>query len=879
MVNYAYTDSTGRKITKTAYDAQKRAWADVSWYKPISSTPTAPAQPTSTPVQSTSTPVQAQINKDVTKPTVSPVGWLSDAMKATDTYKNLLAQWYTEEDISSKVSAYQEKRQKQEPSTTTSTDTTTQWQYQGLQWDVELKPVQWGDGWINLYKWFADYQDVSDKRLTEIASNVLSYYQTNPNAFGSYGDFKKFFSYNDRADQQKMVLDSFRKNKQYSDMFNGMSVEDISSAFSSWALSQEQITALSQLNPDLYMQVQSYMNTQNSYNNANSAVTGNPIQAYMQSIWIEMPETPDLMSKYKELVNTEEIQQYQTKANELQWQIEKIDEQIFSMRDTIEQQYAWTGMTRDVIDAITADRTEALNKQKRTLSIDYNTNLNQYNSLYKAATDEFGIYEKQLNVDRQQWKDSMEALWFYYQYTPQGMSEMSAAKYNAENPDLDTATTESQKRMALNKSLYTYYEDFWAIIQRPQAQVVSDVIKYAQQKWISLSQALKENFVIPLQSKNEYKYMLNQSMWISNKPIDIWWQLWQQDSSWNRWKVTTPTTVSQFSWTWMSGAWLRNNNPWNIKDTTFGNVIWVGANNFAQFATPEDWFDALVEKIKFNQTNTKSKYYWNTLLQYFQKYAPSTDWNNPQAYAQEVANKLWVSINTKISDVDAIQFAAAIAKHDSWYDYSTYGQFRWQESLWYDQSLSWVFEAMSQNKWKIDSTTQKALKELWIDATQLGSQYNAWKTELSNEIKPHAKSLLSNIEKLKWITKDQYNWMTLNIPRTPWAALRAELNQMTSSMALQKLIELKSQWATFGALSDNELRFIDDAAWWKKFSTRLSYKDWKANMDEFDRILRKLESSVWGSNVILNTTQTQDQWVWWVTPWYFEFWTLFSLTQ
>jgi len=50
------------------------------------------------------------------------------------------------------------------------------------------------------------------------------------------------------------------------------------------------------------------------------------------------------------------------------------------------------------------------------------------------------------------------------------MSAMSTAKYNAENPDMDTGTPEQQKR-ALSQTLDGYYKDFGMIIQRPKSQV------------------------------------------------------------------------------------------------------------------------------------------------------------------------------------------------------------------------------------------------------------------------------------------------------------------------------------------------------------------------------------------------------------------------
>ncbi len=134
--------------------------------------------------------------------------------------------------------------------------------------------------------------------------------------------------------------------------------------------------------------------------------------------------------------------------------------------------------------------------------------------------------------------------------------------------------------------------------------------------------------------------------------------------------------LNTYSDSGMKGKWLKNNNPWNIKDTTFWAVMGTDGNWFAIFETPEDGFDALVEKIKFNQTSPKSKYYGKTIAEYFKLYAPESDWNDPVAYANSVAKQLWVPVNTPISELDPTKFASVIAKHDSGYDYSTYGKFR-----------------------------------------------------------------------------------------------------------------------------------------------------------------------------------------------------------
>jgi len=53
----------------------------------------------------------------------------------------------------------------------------------------------------------------------------------------------------------------------------------------------------------------------------------------------------------------------------------------------------------------------------------------------------------------------MQELGFFYQYTPEGMSQMAQAKYQAENPDLDSPDIGTSK-MALNQTLDGYFKDF-----------------------------------------------------------------------------------------------------------------------------------------------------------------------------------------------------------------------------------------------------------------------------------------------------------------------------------------------------------------------------------------------------------------------------------
>ena len=91
-------------------------------------------------------------------------------------------------------------------------------------------------------------------------------------------------------------------------------------------------------------------------------------------------------------------------------------------------------------------------------------------------------------------------------------------------------------------------------------------------------------------------------------------------------------------------------------------------------------------------------------------------------------------------------------------------------------------------------------------------------------------TMLVNLDEIyNWLTDENWEVDTWKYTQLmSWiygdgAKYKRMLNQVKSSTALQKLIDLKWQWATFGALSDQELWFITNAADW------LALDVWPAN--------------------------------------------------
>lgn len=106
-----------------------------------------------------------------------------------------------------------------------------------------------------------------------------------------------------------------------------------------------------------------------------------------------------------------------------------------------------------------------------------------------------------------------------------------------------------------------------------------------------------------------------------------------------------------------TGAAVRTNNPGNLKNPD---------GSWMRFSTPEEGFQALMGYVERAKQGDHDSYHGDqTLYKFFSVYAPSTDKNNPRAYAQSVANRLKVSVHTKISQIPTATLAAEIARHES----------------------------------------------------------------------------------------------------------------------------------------------------------------------------------------------------------------------
>lgn len=93
----------------------------------------------------------------------------------------------------------------------------------------------------------------------------------------------------------------------------------------------------------------------------------------------------------------------------------------------------------------------------------------------------------------------------------------------------------------------------------------------------------------------------------------------------------------------------NNNNPGNLKGGVWPGVIGKDDAGFLIFQSFADGWNALVYQITLAAKGKSSVYSpQNSILQFFEKYAPSSDNNNPASYARFVANYIGLPVDTLI---------------------------------------------------------------------------------------------------------------------------------------------------------------------------------------------------------------------------------------
>ena len=460
-----------------------------------------------------------------------------------------------------------------------------------------------------------------------------------------------------------------------------------------------------------------------------------------------------------------------------------------------------------------------------------------------------------------------------------------------------------QLRANLNNALTSYYEQYGDIIQRSQAQVVDDVINYANEKGISVAQALTENFIKPLQWKAEYKSRISETYGTNKYQQQYSYTI---DENWNvvikaSWYGEIPQSafetrasrqeafsdVYDSSYSWNDYIMNLTNS---IKDWSYGGQCGAFVNDvLASWGDSKVFWDSLSQKIsKCNVPLENWPQQW---------YAVVFDLNHKSS---DGVNHGHVGIISKVNPDGSVDVLESNGQSDEKIHVKTYSKEEFQNKVrGYYKPSSYDIQDMSNKELSTKQALQRKFwnNSTWNDNGYIESLETEFKTYLDKGKSAITKDQWADLKKdygineqefremaqiyaKTWLKKqgvaqaekalesamelatmlydgkiDNPQWWLLDmaildiIPWTDAYDARKQYDTLHDQLALNELFNAKNNGATFGAMSDSEWDIL------KKSATNL---DWSQSKALFQKNLENLMSSL--KTTIVNGGWTLPQW-------------------
>lgn len=683
-----------------------------------------------------------------------------------------------------------------------------------------------------------DYQDNSPERMMQMANNLEQMYITDPWLFANEQTFRNFFiNWKGRTAEQEQFLLDYYKNRQIYNEYDWYTSAKVWSMLANWQVPESYINYLKNSNPQRYQEVmagkeqeENRIGDNSSYadllNQAGFEDTANT--AWQKKEWLLVDENNDLIDDRLYHEPTAEEREKVDRINEIDSEVLDIENTYKHTYDDLVKKYPWA--TKATLMAMAQDRCSDLLRRKEDLMVE-RTKL--------AWTVDYLQSERQAQdkAGQQTIANLQKNLWMYYDYSPEWMAEYAQNQYAATNVTLDQADnwTDTQKQMALQSVLDGYYDKYWSIIQRSEQQVIWDVMAYAKEKWISLSQALEENFLKPLRSKPQfatlssggeltayspkiYKVWDNGYYFDENGNLvsiwgwtsDWWWEVaGSERSNWNQVKL----------WETAVDTWIKNVYGSNVK---LAPTVWSMLKN-AVNNLKSQWIDLQVwDSYRSYETQAKA---------YAEDQAKPANQRKWVAAPWKSFHELWQAIDIAQSQMNDPAVIQALL--DAGFTRPVKSEPRhWSYWEWKD-----AFGGVANNKWnawnggnydpalepflkadptKFSSTQWKAIKNMWYSEKQFMQIRTGYLKNLASTPDASTKKILDTI----WALITKYPWefklkstmlWTDYISNELWNYI-ADYDFVKENLTMDNLTKLKSQWATFGSLTEWERPRIENSA-------------------------------------------------------------------
>ena len=738
-----------------------------------------------------------------------------------------------------------------------------------------------------------DYYNQSNTDSQEkIVSNLNTYKQTNPEYFTDYDSFKRNFSYDARNDIQKQTLDTWYKGYQRGMELNSKAVSDIATQYKNWLVSDSDLEQLRTANQQKYGEVMNYINKQtilSKYDEeSNVATSDNPFQSIIDQYTANMLSasqsnaTSEMFENYKNQMNSPEMTELSDQLADKEWQIKEYQMELNRIKSDVEKRYEWTWASKSKINAIIADESYKIQELMNTANLEYNTLATKYNNRMSQYQNEFQLQLQEYEYEMKARNQQMQELWFVMDLMNFETNEQKderewnnyVRQYDYQYWNINSKD-EASRRRAIENAVDSVLTEFSGItMMRSRDQMVED-IKNLVDGGMSLGEAITKNIREPIMQKPEYKVWKSQQY---GNTVSVWWSSFTVDSNGNlvlSWWTATPT---QYNWPQYTAATQQQfNTAYTQLQSLWDGSWWGQCGSFVNNYLQDMWIGRLYTdpiEAKKSVVNSTTPTIWSVAV---------IDWtNNPNASeAQKKYGHVWIVVwidGNKItlkqsnknwnetiftSTYDASQiygyFDPRMSIDQANANFANQSQVQSQAQQYYNELEPYYNKHLN---WKNITKEDWATIETTTSRQSFLKEASAYKQAQDSEMSEYAQDVIKMIEDLEGMSRIDYANAIANVPYTEWKTYKKKIDQFLSNVALQKLIELKSWGATFGALSNQELSFIDNASTY--LDTELKYSDFMDWLKEFKAKLQKwINTSAWQSTTTQQNVSTTQDWSQW----------------
>ena len=748
------------------------------------------------------------------------------------------------------------------------------------------------------------------------------------------------FHYNERSDQQKAVLDSYWKKKEDMNVAERYNTADgIKSWMNDAEITPDQLNYIKEYSPEAYKEWQQKQIDDINLRIANLATPADPtsnaelFNSLLTKLGLEPWDPYQIYDNWYDMAERLWVFSDSEKLKSYQNQLDANHSKMESIMSRYAASTWWT-----VSDSLAAARMQKALAPYQQREVDlqnsYTTLLNGRNSNLAIANQSAQALAMQAQEDQRIWDQRLQGLGFamktaefrtYEQkaqtdlYKSQALNSMELLqqaqlkdinRYDAyatakmknqlqqELTDL-SVEDEAQLKANLNNALKAYYDERWAIIQRPQAEVVEDVIAYAKKNWITVAEALRKNFVEPLQSKKEYKTKVAQDYWMDKYQQQYSYTI---DEDWNikisaSWYGEIPESafktragrqeaygdVYENSVNWESYV---QNLAWSIKDWSYGWQCGAFCNDvLVAWGDSKIFWNTLQEKIKACNVNKDEwPQVWYAVV--FDLWFTSKDWENH--------GHVWIISN--VNGDGSIDVLESNGKSDEtihvktyskatvdkmvmgYYKPSNYDVQKWTPSnyasyveenadkpyewvskttkTWVEVNAGWwitdLEERFMDSTRMSDSERKELYDKYWIDIVQ----YNAMKKKY---VDYQAKvSLIEDTQKMYDAVKDLLEWNKEYSSKWRWSRHSGTIDRATFD-TIDKGTETKNIFGIFPKFDNETANWINKYNYLKNSQLLDKYQQLKKAWATFWAMQKSEWDLVWSAASDLNwqTTDTQ----------------------